>query len=313
MNRAAGARPQRGESTGRFQRQHREALRAAFARLRERPLSHGFALALLTLAMLSLLLLRLGLEQFDRFGSPLAGARTLSLFLASDVDEVRARALAVEFAADPRVADVLAISPAEGLRELVHLDGSDEALAALPDDPLPWVLAVEPRTHDDGVALRSAWKQRADIDHIVDESEWRRQADAVMTAARAVIMTLMLLVAAATILIAANAVRTIRVEGSQERDLQRVFGASEADLRRPYVYLGLLYGVIAALLAVLLALAICLALRPVFAPIAEMFELADAGARRGWWRLVVVPAAALLGAFGAWLGCRFERDVEIAE
>ncbi len=294
----------------RFRRKHREAVRSAVARLRERPLAHGFALSLLALALMFLLLLKLGMDQFQALGSPLSGARTLSLFLDPARDEIAARALADELSADARVATVDAISPADGLRELVHVEGSREALAALPDNPLPWVLAVEPVDHDAGAALAAAWRERAEIDYLADESDWQDRADAVLTATRRLVAVLAALIVVAVVMLAANAVRTIRVEGADERALQRVFGATESDLRRPYVYVGAAYGVIAGGIAVVLSLAVMGLLRPAFSALADTFGGGTHVIADGLPLLLCVPCAALLGAIGAWLGCLSERDLE---
>jgi cell division transport system permease protein len=305
------SRPAGGGARRRAGRKHRDAWRGAGRRLRERPFAHAFALVLLALALLALLLLKGGIDQFQRLGSPLVGARTLSLFLSPGADQASARVLATELAEDARVATVDLISPGDGLAELTHVVGSQEALAALPDNPLPWVLAVEPRDRAAGAALAQDWAERPEIEYLADEGEWQDRADAVLRAARALFVVLFALVVVAVVLLAGNAVRTIRVEGAQERALQRVFGASEADLRRPYVYLGLLYGLIAGALALLAALAVRVALAPAFAALAGIFSVANGDVAPAWpWLLATVPAAGLLGALGAWLGCLFERDLE---
>lgn len=298
---------------GRTRRKHRDALRMAGWRLRERPFAHAFALSLLALSLMFLLLLKLGVDQLQVLGSPLSGARTLSLFLDPADDEASARTLAGELSADPRVATVDAISPAEGLRELAHVDGSSEALAALPDNPLPWVLAVEPVDRKSGVALADAWRERPEIEYLTDESDWQDRADTVLRAARMLIAVLAALIVAAVLMLAANAVRTIRVEGADERALQRVFGATESDLRRPYVYVGALYGLIAGVVAVGLSLAIMLILRPAFAALADTFNAPAQAAADGLPLLLCIPAAVLLGVIGAWLGCLAERDLEPVE
>lgn len=311
--RIATTKRHRGGRLGRIRRKHREALRSAGWRLRERPFAHAFALSLLALSLMFLLLLKLGADQFQALGSPLSGARTLSLFLDPNGDAAAARTLAGELSADPRVATVDAISPADGLRELAHVDGSREALAALPDNPLPWVLAVEPVDREAGAALAEAWRERPEIEYLTDESDWQDRADAVLGASRMLVAILAVLIVVAVLMLAANAVRTIRVEGADERALQRVFGATESDLRRPYLYVGALYGVIAGAIAVAVSLAITGWLRPAFLALADTFS-AGSGASIDWLPLLLcIPVAAVLGAIGAWLGCLSERDLERGE
>lgn len=293
----------------RLRQKHRQARRAAWAQLRARPLAHGFALALLALALLALLLLRSGLDQFRQLGEPLGDASTLNLFLAPAVDAAAAAALAAELEADPRVAAVQAVSPEQGLAELDHVPGSAGMLAALADNPLPWLLAVEPVDRAGAAALATQWRGRGEVELLVDEHEWRQRADAVLRAARAALAALAVLVGLAALLLAAGAVRTLRVEGAAERALQRVFGASEADLRRPYLYLGLAYGLLAGLLAVAMALALKLWLQPVLADLHEALGLAPA-ARFDAWLAATPLLAAALGAAGARLACLLEPDLE---
>lgn len=289
---------------------HRAAVRAALARLRERPWAHAYALALLALALFAVLLLRLGMDQFERLGSPLAGARSLSLFLDPGIDADGAARLAQELASDPRVATVDAVSPDQGLRELGRLGGNGEALAELPDNPLPWLLAVEPVSRAAGAELSAQWQARSEVEYLADEHEWQARADTVLAALRVFGWVLLVAIAAGAILLAANAVRTIRVEGAAERALQRIFGASESDLRRPYVYLGLFYGLIAGLVAVMLVALVWWSLAPALHALAEVFAASAPEAAGLVWLLLSVPVAGALGAFGAWLGCRFESDHE---
>ncbi|MCK9489978.1 MAG: permease-like cell division protein FtsX [Xanthomonadales bacterium] len=298
----------------RWRRRHRQALAHAGRRLRERPGAHVFALALLTVAVLAVFLLWLGLHQFQHLGRPLDQARTLSLFLDPQLDEAAAAVLADELAADPRVAVVEAISPEQGLAELSLIRADQGVFEALPDNPLPWVLAVDPVDRGAATDLAEAWRQRPQVEYLADEGEWHDRAAAVLAIARAVALLIAGLVGLASLLLVATAVRTIRVEGREERALQRVFGATEADLRRPYLYLGLLYGLLAGLLAMLLAGALLLALQPALAGLAAAFDLSLSRHDLPWMMLPAMPLLAGLAAVaGAWLGCRFEPDLEAAQ
>jgi cell division transport system permease protein len=303
----------RGESrAGRVLQRHRRARVEAISQLRRRPMAHAFALSLLTLALLALLLLKMGIDQFRHLGTPLSRAHALSLFLVESADQAKADALAAMLRDDPRVLDAGTISPDEGLAELMHVEGSDQALSALTDNPLPWVIVVEPRDRPAAIELADHWREHEDVAEVAEESQWRDRADAVVRTSRSVMLGLVILVVIGVLALVANAVRTIRVEGTEERALQRIFGASEADLRRPYLYLGALYGVIAGALAVIAALAVALSLRPAFTELAMAFGMDRSIAHIDWRSLLLLPAAAaMLGALGAWLACLFERDAEL--
>ncbi len=301
----------RGESRWRRLRQrHRRARQDALARLRQQPVGHAFALLLLALALLALLLLHGAVERFAHLAQPLRQAHALSLFLDASVDADGARALLARLRGDGRVAQARAISPQEGLAELLHMPNGEEALAALPDNPLPWVLELEPVDRQAATSLVEEWRRHEAVADVTDEAQLRERADAVLGSGRVLLLALLALVGAGALVLVANAVRTLRVEGAAERSLQRVFGASEADLRRPYLYLGGLYGLIAGSAALLLALLLLLALRPAFDGLAQAFAVPPAE-DAGWSRrLLILPLAVLLGVAGAWLACLFERDLE---
>ncbi|MFB9066987.1 cell division protein FtsX [Pseudofulvimonas gallinarii] len=302
----------RGESRLRRLRwRHQRARKDALLHLSRQPAGHAFALLLLALALLALLLLKTGIDQFRHLGAPLQQAHALSLFLDESIDGTAAAALREQLQDDPRVVLAQAISPDAGLAELLHAEGSEEALSALPGNPLPWVIVIEPRDRDAAATLARDWRGRAQVSDIAEESQWRDRADAVVRTARAVLTGLALLVIGGVVLLVANAVRTIRVEGAEERALQRIFGASEADLRRPYLYLGALYGLIASVAAVVLALVVFLLLGPALAELTAAFALDPAGSRPDWpWLVGMIPAAVVMGTAGAWLACLFEKDVE---
>ena len=304
----------RNADGGRLRHRHRDAMASAVGRLRERPFAHAMALLLLAVGLLAVALIGLVAERFSRFATPMSGAHSLSLFLSADVDGARSQALAGELSGDPRVAAVERISPDDGLAELTLVEGAAQALDALPDNPLPWVLSVEPVDRAAGAALADVWRERPEVDHLADEGEWLARADAAMSAARTLATVLAVLVLAALVMVAANAIRTIRVEGAPERALQRVFGATEADLRRPYLYLGALYGFVSGVLAVIGALAIMALVQPALAAIAQLLDQPADGGPEAWMALLAMaPLAAFLGWIGAWFGCLFEPDLEASE
>lgn len=300
---------------GRLRHRHLGALAAAWRRLRERPLAHGFAIALLAVGLLCVALLGVAADRFVQLTLPVADARSLSLFLTPALDAEGAMALAEELRNDGRVAAVDSVSPDAGLAELARVDGTSEALDALPDNPLPWVLSIEPVDRGAGVELADAWRQREEVEHVTDEGEWLDRADAALAAARTLALVLATLVIVALVMLAANAIRTIRVEGAAERALQRVFGATEADLRRPYLYLGVLYGVLASAIAVVAAFIVMLLVQPALSDVADLLGVPvdDPKDVRLLALAAMIPCAGLLGWIGARLGCLFEPDLESSE
>jgi cell division transport system permease protein len=116
-----------------------------------------------------------------------------------------------------------------------------------------------------------------------------------------VVLMLALMLAVAALLVVGNTVRVDIASRNEEIGVLLLVGASDAFVRRPYLYAGIWYGLFSGIFAALLAVVIELGLA---APVAQLSQTYDGKlqvAGLPTWLLLVVPlAAAALG----WLGAR---------
>ncbi len=287
--------------------QHAWGLMASLRRLGARPLGTmltvtvmGFALALpLTFALL--------LGNLQRLGSALGETQAISVFMKVDGKADAARALAGKVRERPDVAAVELRSPKQGMAELATMQGFGDALKALDDNPLPWVLVVKPATRLD--AARAApllkWLHAQDgVDQVQDDGAWRQRLDALLGVGTRAVLMLAGLLSLAALLVVGNGVR-LDIQGrADEIAVLRLVGASPAFVRRPYLYAGLWYGLAGGLVAVALTGMLEWALA---GPVSRL--AASYGGRLDFgglplWQLALVPVlAALLGWMGARLVC----------
>lgn len=278
---------------------------ASLRRLGRRPLGTLMTVAVLGLALALPLAFYLLLANVQSMGDALGRNPAISVFLKADQASAQANLLAGELRTRPDVAAVTIKTPQQGLDELATLQGFSGAVHALDDNnPLPWVLVVQPRPDLDaatvGQLVESLRGERA-VDLVQDSGQWRQRLDALLGVGHRVVLVLAGLLALAALLVVGNTVRTDIASRSEEIGVLLLVGASRAFVRRPYLYAGLWYGLIGGALASLLALAIELALT---GPAAAL-DRAYAGALRlgglPWWLLLAMPlAAAALG----WIGAR---------
>jgi len=278
---------------------------ASLRRLGSRPLGTLMTVAVLGLALALPLAFYLLLANVQSMGDALGRNPAISVFLKADQASAQANLLAGELRARPDVAAVTIKTPQQGLDELATLQGFSGAVHALDDNnPLPWVLVVQPKPGLDAAAvdrLAASLRGERAVDLVQDSGQWRQRLDALLGVGHRVVLVLAGLLALAALLVVGNTVRTDIASRSEEIGVLLLVGASRAFVRRPYLYAGLWYGLLGGALAALLALAIELVLT---GP-AEALDGAYGGSLRlgalPWWLLLAVPlAAAVLG----WVGAR---------
>lgn len=236
-----------------WRRAHRGALGDALGRLAQRPFASLLTLSVLALAVALPLCLGGLVKEAQRFSSGLRESRDIAAFLDPSADAATAQTLAARWAARPGVAEVLARSPEEGLAELRSDASLAPTLRVLEHNPLPWVLLLVPEGGADDHALVEALRADPTVDQVLHDAAWRERLAAWLALARQLAWLAALLLGAGLALVVGNTIRLEIQDRAEEILTLRLLGATNAYLRRPFLYLGALYGGLAGLLAGALA------------------------------------------------------------
>lgn len=273
-------------------------------RLASKPIGSLLTVAVMGLALALPLAFYLMLSNMQSLGSALGRNQVINVFLKTDQVARNAQLLAKQIGQHDGVANVSVKSPQEGLDELSKMQGFSDALHALDDNPLPFVLEVQPQ---DGISADAANRLADDlrgmqgVDMVQDSGTWRQRLDALLDVGNRVVLILAALFALAVLLVVGNTVRVDITSRAEEISVLKLIGASRAFVRRPYLYAGIWYGLFSGVLAVALALAIEFALVEPVAKLSQVYEGKLRVAGLPPWLLVAVPVAA---AFLGWLGAR---------
>ncbi len=303
--RTAMASPERRSRLATWRQQHAWCLRDSLRQLARRPLGTALTIAVMGLALALPLAFFLLLANVRHVAGALGDSQSLNVFLKTDVAADAAGKLATTLRARADVASVTLRTPREGLSELAALRGFGDAIHALPDNPLPYVLLVEPRagTSRAGVeALVGTLRSMSGVDLVQDNGQWRTRLDALLALGRRVTWLLAVLLGAAAVLVIGNTVRLDIRGRAEEISVQQLLGASKAFVRRPFLYEGACYGFAAGLVAIglvlLLEAVLAVPVRDLVASYAGRLRLGGLS----WVTLAVALAVALvLGWLGAWL------------
>ena len=294
----------RGSRFGSWQEHHRWSAAASLRRLASRPFGSLLTIAVMGLALALPLAFYLLLGNVQKLGDMLGQSQSISVFLQPGQAAPQAQLLAKQLGDRPEVGGVVVKTPQQGMDELAKMQGFSGALQALDNNPLPYVLQLQPRA---GVGAHALEQLVADaralrgVDLVQDSGSWRQRLDALLGVGNRIVLILASLLALAALLVVGNTVRVDIASRSEEIGVLLLVGASSAFVRRPYLYAGIWYGLFSGILAALLAVLIELALA---APVAQLSQAYDGKLQIGGlplWLLLAVPlAAAALG----WLGAR---------
>jgi cell division transport system permease protein len=293
-----------GSRFGSWQEHHGWSAASSLRRLASRPLGTLLTIAVMGLALALPLAFYLLLGNVQKLGDALGQSQSISVFLQPGQSAQQAQLLAKQLGDRPEVAAVTVKTPQQGMDELAKMQGFSGALHTLDDNPLPYVLQLQPRAGVNANALEQlVTDARAlrGVDLVQDSGSWRQRLDALLGVGNRVVLILALMLALAALLVVGNTVRVDIASRSEEIDVLLLVGASSAFVRRPYLYAGIWYGLFSGILAALLAVLIEFALAT---PVAQLSRAYDGKLQVGGlplWLLLAVPlAAAALG----WLGAR---------
>ena len=227
-------------------RRHREALHESSARLWRAPLA-----TLLTIAVIGITLalpggLYLAVDNTRQLARGWEANGQVSLFLKQQMSDADAQKLAEKIRRLPDVKSVSFISRAQALAEFKRHSGFGEALNLLERNPLPAVLVVQPaQLRPEALAkLTTELGQQAGVDIASLDLDWVRRLHAILEFARRTVAILAGLLGIAVLIIVGNTVRLAVLSRREEIEVTKLVGGTDAFIRRPFLYSGLLQGVL---------------------------------------------------------------------
>jgi len=233
-----------------------------------------------------------------------SGALGMTVYLKMSVSEQAAQQLAQNLRTRAGVAEVQLVTAAEALEQLRSQPGFGAALDALTDNPLPNVLTVRPSTDATSPAqldaLRAAVEAWPEVDSVQLDRDWLLRFDALLDLMRRTLWIVAALLGAGVIAVVGNTIRLEIKSRAAEIEVTQLVGGSRAFVRRPFLYAGTLYGLIAGALAWGLVAAARLILNPSVARLAaaygQSFVLAGPTLRELGWSVLAGSALGWVGA-----------------
>ena len=295
---------------------HLQALLGSLGRLARSPLGTLLTLLVIALALALPVALRLFVVNAQAATGNFANAVDVSVYLKTDVPLAKAQQLATTARQRREVAAVTLIPADKGLEDFRNYSGFGDALGALKENPLPHVLHVRPQALDSSPAtleaLRRYFAAWPEVDVVQVDSEWVMRFNAILEVLRRLLLIAAVLLGVGVLAVIGNTIR-LEIQGRRaEIEVTKLVGGSNAYVRRPFLYTGVLYGLGGALIAWGIISAAVVVLAEPVATLARLYGSryvlrGPSGEDIG----ILLGAGALLGWLGAWISAaRHLRGIE---
>ena len=284
----------------------RQQYRASLAALRQLA-THPVATVLTTLAIGVAISLPSGLylilSNLDRLAGDLPAQPEISLYLDTDIAPAARDAIAARIQRHPGLAMQRFVPRDEALEALAQSQNLDDIIAGLETNPLPdaWVIRPTVTTPERMTQLQAEFRQLPGVEQVHVDSAWAQRLHAALDLGRTMVVLLAVLLGIAMVAISGNAIRALILAKRDEIEVSRLIGATDRYIRRPFLFLGGLQGLLGGLAATGVLAGAGLLLEPYVARLAALY-----GSQYQLWPptlleiSIALGVTTLLGWLGAW-------------
>ncbi|MGB5688501.1 MAG: permease-like cell division protein FtsX [Woeseiaceae bacterium] len=242
-------------------------------------------------------------------------ALDFAVFLNQELTESEAEGLARLIQQRADVDSVDFISASQALSEFKDQSGFGKALDQLPSNPLPHTLVVRPspgNTAPSMILLQEELGNLPETDFVQVDTEWVQRFHAILDIVRQAVAIGAALLGIAIVVIIGNTIRLDIENRRDEIEVTKLIGASNAFVRRPFLWTGFWYGLFGGLMALGL---VYYGLFLLQGPVARLAGLYQSNISIAAMSLVeaaaIVGVGIFLGLFGSWLtAARHMRRIE---
>lgn len=296
--------------------QHLWAALSTLGQLTRSPFSSFLTSAVIAIALALPSGMLVWLQSAKQLSQQWQNSNQLTIFLRLSSSENDARALARRLKGWENVEQVQYISKEQGLQQFKRMSGLEDALKGLQSNPLPAVLSVLPPARLTDAKALNALKQKIEklphVDFVQLDMAWLNKLQAILKLCDRGLLFLASILAVSILLIIGNTLRLAIYNRRREIIVSKLIGGTAAFIRRPFLYIGLWYGLAGATLAwLILQLMQAIMASPVheFASLyGSSFQLLNIGLIES---LLLFLCSILISVCGSWLATlRHLRHIE---
>ncbi|MBT8082331.1 MAG: permease-like cell division protein FtsX [Gammaproteobacteria bacterium] len=294
---------------------HASSSIGALGRIARHPLSSFMIILVIAVTLALPAAINLVVKNARTLSAGWDNALDFAVFLKLTVAEDEAAALGRLLEQRADIDAVQFVSSTQALIDFREQSGFGAALDQLPDNPLPHTLVVRPGPGNTSASLVLLQEELANLpeaEYVQVDTEWVQRFHAILDIVRQAIAIGAALLGIAIVVIIGNTIRLDIENRREEIEVTKLIGASNAFVRRPFLWSGFWYGLLGGLLALGL---VWYGLYLLGGPVARLAGLYQGNVSITSMSLVeaaaVVAIGVVLGLAGSWLTtARHMRRIE---
>ncbi|QGM80121.1 permease-like cell division protein FtsX [Otariodibacter oris] len=150
------------------------------------------------------------------------------------------------------------ISRQQSLEDFQTWSGFGEALEVLDNNPLPAVVILKPKkgftSTDDMLTFRNELQQIKGVQEVRLDNGWLEKLTSLTQLIARISITCTLLMFVAVFLVISNSVRSDVSNSRVSINVMQLLGATDYFISRPFIYTGMIYGLLGSILAIIFSL-----------------------------------------------------------
>ena len=300
-----------------YKAHHRETLRASFVKMLHEPMQTVLTVMVIAIALALPASLYLTVDNVQQVGSNFESSAQITVFVNKGAKPEAIEGLEKKLNGMTGVNSVEYISAQQALLEFKALSGFGSALRYLEDNPLPAVFLVQPMMEGE-VDLVQTQKIITDIkalpvvDDVQIDMAWLQRLHLLIEMGHKIVLALGITLGIGVLLVIGNTIRLAIESRRNEIIVVKLVGGTNAYVRRPFLYTGLLLGLFGALIASIMLFSCLMWISSSVENLASLYQsqyrLQGLGIT-GFLSLMLIGG--LFGLGGAWIAVsRHLRDIE---
>ncbi|ADU67584.1 permease-like cell division protein FtsX [Pantoea sp. At-9b] len=291
---------------GGWQEQWRYALRGTLSDMWRQPLATLLTVMVIAISLTLPSVCYMVWKNVSQAATQWYPAPQLTVYLSKTLDDTAAENVTTQLKQLDGVKNVDYLTREEALNEFRNWSGFGGAMDMLEQNPLPAVAIITPKLNfqsaDTLASLRDRVSKVQGVDEVRMDDSWFARLAALSGLVGQIAEIIGLLMVVAVFLVIGNSVRLSIFARRDTINVQKLLGATDGFILRPFLYGGAMLGFSGAVLSLILSEVLVLRLQSVVAQVAQVFGTSFDLEGFSWDEaLLLLLIAAIIGWIAAWL------------
>ena len=284
--------------------QHVQAIKLVLARMHNNKLSTFMISLVIAVAMSVPGLFYMGVDHLSKLSNHMQDETEISLFLKLDANPNVASEIDAALAKNTAIKQYHLVTKDQAWKELkakAESNKIDNEVSQLTRNPLPDAFFIQAKSADPATleALKNELQGIPGVDQAVLNSEWAKRLSTILALGTKIILFIAALLAVALLVIIGNTVRMQILTQKDEIIVSKLIGATTGFIRTPFLYAGMVYGLLGGLLAMVI---LTLIVQLYNQSVTQLSHLYSSDFSLTWLNIPLYIAIVVASIFIGWLG-----------